>query len=104
MVAQMSEPPTLHRWNSLIGKDAYINISKAKQLETPRNLSFLSDGSLKDVNTLKQSIDSESGKFFMSLELTGITSIPIHHNERIKAEVSSSYPNSKQLQRARINR
>lgn len=63
--------PKIHRWNSILGKDAFQNVEKLKQTPRPplaKNISFLSDGSLKDLASIKKSIDEESDKFFLNLK------------------------------------
>ena len=73
----MTQVPQLHRWNSILMKDAYTVCSRAQTcspgVRCPGNISFRKDGTLKDPAGIKKAITTQSRKYFMNLDLEEIS-------------------------------
>lgn len=88
--------PKLHRWNSILEKDAYTSVEMLKNTSEPpslsRRISFRADGSLKDLASIKKAIDEESNKYFGNLN----NKSPLNtRTPQLEATTHKTYPQAK---------
>ena len=74
--SQKQHRKPLHRWDSMLHKDAYTQCLRANSPCSRKNIcsgdkiTFLNNGNLKDAQSIKHSVSSASSKFFMNLSDT----------------------------------
>lgn len=77
--------PELHRWESILHKDAISACisarSCANQINKSKDFSFGQDGTLKDSTNLKRTISNESSKFYMNMVVKRRNSTVLHEHE-----------------------